>query len=146
MREESIFEAPQRMPVKEPCLTEGDALVALRLVGESSADSEALEATEVPTIECGELLVGSDAGIINRLRVRDIPVHSRTSRGCRLMRIAPGDSLTSVSLVPRAAEGGLDDEDAPLVVPEGGASDEESEEEEVVVGAQSVKATVMKRL
>ncbi|CAI5468869.1 unnamed protein product [Closterium sp. Yama58-4] len=124
--------------VKGIKLGEGDALVALRLVGEGTADRDGTDTAN------GELLVGSDGGIINRLRVRDIPILSRTTRGCRLMRIAPGDSLASLSLVPGAAEGEEDDDGdgMPLVVPEGGVSDEEGgeSEEEKVEGGSRVKA------
>ncbi|CAI7746481.1 unnamed protein product [Closterium sp. NIES-54] len=97
-------------------------------------------------MEYGELLVGSDGGIINRLRVRDIPILSRTTRGCRLMRIASGDSLASLSLVPGAAEGELEEDGVPLVVPERGVSDEEEggESEEKVEGGSRVKAKVVR--
>ncbi|CAI5520836.1 unnamed protein product [Closterium sp. Naga37s-1] len=151
--------------VKGIKLGQGDALVVLRLVGEGTADRDGVDtATEAgAAMEYGELLVGSDGGIINRLRVRDIPILSRTTRGCRLMRIASGDSLASLSLVPGAAEGELEEDGVPLaslslvpgaaegeleedgvplVVPEGGVSDEESEEEKVE-GESRVKAKVV---
>ncbi|CAI7732879.1 unnamed protein product, partial [Closterium sp. NIES-53] len=137
--------------VKGIKLGQGDALVALRLVGEGTADRDGVDtATEAgaagAAMEYGELLVGSDGGIINRLRVRDIPILSRTTRGCRLMRIASGDSLASLSLVPGAAEGELEEDGVPLVVPERGVSDEEEggESEEKVEGGSRVKAKVVR--
>ncbi|KAL3698671.1 hypothetical protein R1sor_012747 [Riccia sorocarpa] len=46
-----------------------------------------------------EVVVGSHQGILNRLRVRDISVQSRTAKGVRIMRLEEGDEVKSVSLL-----------------------------------------------
>jgi DNA gyrase/topoisomerase IV subunit A len=51
-----------------------------------------------------QVVVGSNNGIINRLRVRDISIQSRTAKGVKIMRIESGDKVSSVSVLTSADE------------------------------------------
>lgn len=72
---------------------EGDSLEALRVVhmlpGEGTSDDD-----------IGiEVVVASEAGVLNRCRVADIPVKRRPARGVALMKLDPGDTVRGVCLV-----------------------------------------------
>eukprot|EP00898_Chlorokybus_atmophyticus_P000016 jgi/Chlat1/1014/Chrsp109S08623 len=49
-----------------------------------------------------DVVIGSSSGILNRTRVTDVPIQSRTARGVRLMKLADGDTVQAVT-VDRAA-------------------------------------------
>jgi DNA gyrase subunit A len=85
---------------------EGDVLASLFVVGSSISELDG-ESEE-------QVVVGSNAGIMNRLRVRDISVQSRTAKGVKLMRLDGYDKVNSVSVLTQ-----LDEEDVGEVTQEG---------------------------
>ncbi|KAJ7531263.1 hypothetical protein O6H91_14G038200 [Diphasiastrum complanatum] len=70
---------------------QGDGLASLFVVGStvSAADGESEE----------QIVLGSQGGIFNRLRVRDVSIQGRMGRGVKLMRLEAGDKLNTVSIV-----------------------------------------------
>ncbi|KAL3698674.1 hypothetical protein R1sor_012750 [Riccia sorocarpa] len=78
-----------RMGVIGCKLKKGDSVASLYVSGVLGADGQTEE----------EVVVGSHQGILNRLRVRDISVQSRTAKGVRIMRLEEGDEVKSVSLL-----------------------------------------------
>eukprot|EP00249_Psilotum_nudum_P016763 c25978_g1_i1 orf=224-3175(+) len=70
-----------------------DRLTSIFVVGSTIADDG--ETDE-------EVVLGSHAGILNRLKVRDIAVRKRARSGVILMRLEEGDKVNSVSLVTPA--------------------------------------------
>lgn len=75
---------------------EGDLLASLFVVGANLSETDG-ESEE-------QVVVGSNNGIINRLRVRDISIQSRTAKGVKIMRIESGDKVSSVSVLTSADE------------------------------------------
>eukprot|EP00850_Spirogloea_muscicola_P021559 SM000253S09048 [mRNA] locus=s253:104707:113051:- [translate_table: standard] len=68
-----------------------DTVVAVRIVGSARDDSEGEE----------DVVFGSEAGRMARLRVRDIPIQkTRAARGVLLMKLDEGDKVTAVSIIP----------------------------------------------
>eukprot|EP00850_Spirogloea_muscicola_P018097 SM000162S02375 [mRNA] locus=s162:97047:105147:- [translate_table: standard] len=68
-----------------------DTVVAVRVVGSARDDSEGEE----------DVVFGSEAGRMARLRVRDIPIQkTRAARGVLLMKLDEGDKVTAVSIIP----------------------------------------------
>lgn len=54
--------------------------------------------------EDGEMLVISEKGITIRLGLENVPTLGRTTKGVRLMRLAGGDFVASLAIIPKAIE------------------------------------------
>lgn len=52
----------------------------------------------------GEMLVISEKGITIRLGLENVPTLGRTTKGVRLMKLADGDLVASLAIIPKAAE------------------------------------------
>lgn len=75
---------------------EGDLLASLFVVGANLSETDG-ESEE-------QVVVGSNKGILNRLRVRDVSIQSRTAKGVKLMRLDSDDKVSSVSVLISAEE------------------------------------------
>ncbi|EFJ11482.1 hypothetical protein SELMODRAFT_126010 [Selaginella moellendorffii] len=67
----------------------GDRLASMFVVGTSVSDGESNE----------EIVVGTQGGIFNRFKVREISIKSRMGRGIKLMKLDVDDKVKSVSVV-----------------------------------------------
>ncbi|KAJ6808771.1 DNA gyrase subunit A, chloroplastic/mitochondrial [Iris pallida] len=76
-------------------LSTDDRLAAVFVVGLSlEEDGESDE----------QIVLVSQSGTINRIKVRDIPIQSRTARGVILMRLEHAGKIQSASLIPAMAD------------------------------------------
>lgn len=76
-------------------LSTDDRLAAVFVVGLSlEEDGESDE----------QIVLVSQSGTINRIKVRDIPIQSRTARGVILMRLEHAGKIQSASLIPATAD------------------------------------------
>jgi len=73
---------------------EDDNLASLFVVGANLSETNKENEEQV--------VVGSHGGLLNRLRVRDISIQSRTAKGVKLMRLDPDDKVNTVSLLSTA--------------------------------------------
>lgn len=99
-------------------LGEGDKLVSLRVVGlppskrtgkdvrrpsrsgnDSESESEAEEEAAAEAVE-EEVVVATEAGVINRCRISAIRVMGRTARGTKVMKLGPTDLVSSIAILP----------------------------------------------
>jgi len=82
-------------------IRENDAVTSLHAVGQPDSLEDGLEE---------EVIMGSEKGLLNRIRLADITQQSRTATGVMLMRLNEGDSVKAVSVVLSSQ---IDDEEGP---------------------------------
>lgn len=69
-------------------LNEGDALIGMRVIASTGTDEE--------------VVLGSHTGKVNRFKLADVSVQSRTARGIRVMKLDEDDFVKAVAVVPQS--------------------------------------------
>lgn len=89
-------------------LAEGDELAALLPVpGEGTSGGKRTSAAASASSSAGsrDLLVGTATGVMLRLAQADIPASSRSAKGVRVVRLAEGDAVATVTAMSGEGEG-----------------------------------------
>ena len=74
---------------------------ALRVV--TAKTGRAVDVRIIPNRE-GDVLMISKQGQVIRLKLSQIPVIGRSTQGVRIMRMASGDQIASIALLPKEQE------------------------------------------